>query len=145
MDTDGRVRNLPVAGCQVWDLKAAHDERGALLALEAGPNLPFQPKRVFFVYDVAEGTARGQHAHRVCSQMLLAAAGALTVTVDDGSDRIDVRLDRPEVGLFVPKGTWCVLHAFTPGAVLAVAASHPYDAEDDIKDYDEYLGWVQGG
>lgn len=145
MDTDDRVKSLPVGGCETWELVASRDERGALLALEDGPNLPFVPSRIFFVYDVPEGVARGQHAHRICSQMLVAVSGALTVTVDDGSDRADVRLDRPDIGLHVPSGTWCILQAFGSAAVLAVAASHPYDPADDIKDYNEYLAWVRDG
>ena len=100
------------------------------------------PQRLFYVYDVASEEVRGEHAHRNCSQFLLAMHGALSVVVDDGTTAMEVRLSSPDVGLLMPPMTWGVQYKFGAGALLAVLASHPYDASDYIRHYADYLELV---
>jgi UDP-2-acetamido-3-amino-2,3-dideoxy-glucuronate N-acetyltransferase len=117
----------------------ARDMRGSLMALELDSQLPFVPRRFFSVYGVPSRKVRGQHAHRVCHQYLVALSGSLTCLVDDGASRRTVTLDDPGKGLHIPPMTWGTQYNYSPDAVLAVFASHPYDADDYIRDYQEFI------
>lgn len=127
------------ARCSIWPLPRFSDLRGALVAMEYDRDLPFVPVRSFLVHDVPGEEVRGEHAHRWCSQLLLAAHGGLSVVVDDGTESTEVRLDRPDRGLLVPAGVWAVQYRFSSDAVLCVFASHAYDPADYIRDYEEFL------
>lgn len=120
------------------------DMRGSLTPLQDGKGLPFAPARVFLVYGVATSRLRGEHAHRVCRQFLVAAHGGVSVLVDDSVRRSEVRLSDPTVGLYLPPMIWGVQYKFDPSSVLMVLASHPYDAGDYIRDYDEFRRLVSG-
>ena len=132
--TPGSRRRLSARGSELWRLQEFHDHRGSLLPLEHSEHLPFEAMRSFLVYGVPENVVRGEHAHRACKQLLIAAHGALTVVVDDGSSKQAVRLDDPAIGLFVPPMIWAH-QLFERRAVLLVLASHGYDADDYIHDY----------
>jgi UDP-2-acetamido-3-amino-2,3-dideoxy-glucuronate N-acetyltransferase len=110
-------------------------ERGTLAAFE-GEALPFVPARFFVVFGVPAGSIRGDHAHRRCHELLIATRGRIEVSADDGATRGDFVLDTPSVGLYLPPRTWCTQHSHSPDAVLAVLASHPYDPDDYIRDFD---------
>ena len=115
------------------------DDRGKLTFGEAGAQLPFTPQRYFLVYGVEAGVIRGGHAHRRCSQFLIAVAGRVTVATDDGVDRKEHVLDRPELGLHIPPGVWADQRYMDRDAVLLVLASEPYDRGEYISDYEEFL------
>ncbi len=123
--------------------QAHGDSRGALVALEENKNIPFEIKRVYFMYDTREGISRGFHAHRTLRQVLFCPCGACTVMLDSGEEKICVRLDKPTEGLIVEPNTWREMYDFTFGAVLMVLASDYYDENDYIRDYDEFLAHVR--
>ena len=115
------------------------DKRGQLIALEEQKDIPFHIKRVYYLYDVPGGESRGAHAHKELSQLIVAASGSFTVTLDDGKVKRSFLLNRPYQGLLVVPGIWRDLDDFSSGSVCMVLASHPYDKEDYIRDYDEFL------
>jgi dTDP-4-dehydrorhamnose 3,5-epimerase-like enzyme len=126
-------------------MKLVEDLRGRLSVGEVGSDLPFAPQRYFMVFDVPGKDVRGEHAHRECAQFLICARGSVTVVVDDGQASEEVVLDRPDLGLYVPPMVWAVQYRYSPDALLFVLASHPYDARDYIRDYDEFLSIVTAG
>jgi hypothetical protein len=135
---------LSVAGVDVYELRVIRDERGELSVGEFGRDLPFAPKRYFLVYDVPTVEPRGEHAHKECHQFLVCVRGSVTLSVDDGTVRDDIALDRPSIGVHVPPMIWASQHHYSPDAVLLVFASHYYEASDYIRDYDAYLSAVRG-
>jgi len=128
-----------IKGADFVELKKASDHRGDLLAVEYGEHLPFEVRRVFFVMKVPADHLRGEHAHKECHQLLVCLQGAVTITVDNGLDRAEWVLDRPEVGLHIHPMVWAAQSRHVDQTVLAVFASHPYDADDYIRSYDDYL------
>lgn len=124
------------------ELAGAVDLRGDLTAIEFDDSIPFRPARVFFVHRVPDARVRGEHAHRTCHQLLVAAAGSVSVVLDTGGRRREVRLDDPRYGLHVPPLTWATQYRFTADAVLLVLASEPYDADEYIRDYEEFVALV---
>jgi hypothetical protein len=118
------------------------DERGKLSVGEIGAGLPFVPHRYFLVYDVPHSSARGGHAHKKCEQFMIAVSGSVAIALDDGSDRVNHVLDRPDLGLHVPAYVWGEQRYLTPNSRLLVLASEPYDREDYIASYDEFLRLV---
>jgi acetyltransferase-like isoleucine patch superfamily enzyme/dTDP-4-dehydrorhamnose 3,5-epimerase-like enzyme len=128
-----------VAGVVVHDLPLVHDLRGNLTVGEVPADVPFSPKRYFLVLDVPTGETRGSHAHRECAQFLVCVTGSCAVVVDDGTNRLEIALDRPSRALYIPPMVWATQYKYTRDAVLLVLASHSYDARDYIRDYDEFL------
>lgn len=118
------------------------DERGALVSLEEKKNIPFEVKRVYFMYGTKEGIRRGMHAHKTLKQVLFCPIGACTILLDDGKERTSVRLDKPTEGLVIEADIWREMYDFTPDAVLTVLASDYYDENDYIRDYDEFLRYI---
>lgn len=127
------------------DFQEHGDWRGQLVALEENKNIPFSVKRVYFMYDTKEGVVRGRHAHRKLHQILFCVAGACTISLDDGKERAEVRLEQPSRGLLIGPGIWREMYNFTPGAVLMVLASEYYDESDYIRNYDEFLESIRNG
>lgn len=121
----------------------ATDLRGSLAAVEFA-TLPFVPQRMFSVFDVPSRDVRGQHAHYRCEQLLICLQGSVDCLIDDGSRRTTYRLDSPEVGLHLPALTWGSQYNYAAGTVMAVLASRPYESEDYIRDYEEFLQAVSG-
>jgi dTDP-4-dehydrorhamnose 3,5-epimerase-like enzyme len=130
---------IKVSGVQLLNLKKNSDPRGNLLAFENDKALPFKVKRIFIVDGVPENEVRGIHAHRECWQFLVAVAGSITVGFDDGANAQELVLDRNDVGLLLPPLTYGRQFNFSPDAVLLVLASHSYDLNDYIDDYEEFL------
>lgn len=128
-----------------WPFTRFRDLRGSLVAAEFGDDLPFVPKRAFFVFDVPGESVRGEHAHHECEQMLVCVHGSVRVLVDDGRDRVEVVLESPDVGLYVPPLIWAVQYRFSKDAVLAVLASHAYDPGDYIRDYESFIELTDTG
>lgn len=137
------ITPLAVAGVVVHRFNYVHDLRGDLTVGNFGPEIPFTPARYFFVLNVPGAEVRGEHAHHVCHQFLVAAKGRVSVMVDDGHERQEVLLDSPDLGIYLPPLTWGVQYKYSPDAVLLVFASHAYDSNDYIRDYDEFLQVVR--
>jgi UDP-2-acetamido-3-amino-2,3-dideoxy-glucuronate N-acetyltransferase len=137
-ELEDAVTPTRVPGVTLHRLTSAQDLRGRVAAAEFA-ELPFRPQRVFAVFAVPSESVRGAHAHRTCSQLLVCTAGSVSCLVDDGATRDEVRLERPDVALHVPPMIWGTQWRYTRDAVLLVLASHPYDAADYIRDYEEFL------
>ena len=118
------------------------DERGNLVALEELDNVPFEIKRVYYMYNTEEGFVRGKHAHKSLEQILICVHGSCTVMLDNGTEKVYVKLDRPNVGLYVTNDMWREMYGFTEGAVLMVLASEHYDERDYIRDYHAFLKYI---
>jgi UDP-2-acetamido-3-amino-2,3-dideoxy-glucuronate N-acetyltransferase len=136
------ARSMKVRGVNLHQIPAFTDIRGDLIAMEISKELPFVPVRFFVVHDVPSGEVRGEHAHRECHQFLICIKGSVHVLVDDGSNRQEVVLDRPEMGLYIPARIWGTQYKYSGDAALLVFASHPYDANDYIRDYDDWVDLV---
>lgn len=120
------------------------DERGQLVALEEYKDIPFEIKRVYYMYDTKEGVRRGFHAHRRLEQILICIHGSCKVLLDNGRDKKVVHLEKPYEGLYIASNMWREMYDFTSDAVLMVLASELYDESDYIRDYDEYLNQING-
>lgn len=131
-----------VQGVRMYRMTHAVDLRGSLTAGQVGKELPFDVQRYFLVYGVPTVETRGEHAHRKCHQFLIAAHGCVHVVADDGKNRQEFVLDRPDIGLLLPAMTWGIQYRYSPDAVLLVLASDKYDPADYIRDYDEFLSTV---
>jgi UDP-2-acetamido-3-amino-2,3-dideoxy-glucuronate N-acetyltransferase len=128
----------------VVDLVEILDAKGSLIVGEFAAQLPFVVRRMFIISGVPEGEPRGIHAHRVCEQFLVCVQGSVKAMVDDGHRREVVTLDRASTGLYMPALTWGTQYDYSADAVLVVLASHPYDADDYIHDYDEFFSAAGG-
>jgi acetyltransferase-like isoleucine patch superfamily enzyme len=126
-------------GAQLYHLPAIKDLRGDLSVAEFGKDLPFLPRRCFWVFGVPNSEIRGEHAHKECGQFLIAVSGSISVLVDDGQHQAEVTLNKPNLGVYIPPGVWGVQYKYSHDAVLIVLASHGYDASDYIRNYDEFL------
>ena len=134
------MAQFSVNDCQIVDLGKIHGERrGDITVVENDGTLPFNVKRVYYLYDVPGGASRGAHAHRNLSQLIVAASGSFRVTLDDGSKKQTFFLNRPYQGLIVRPGIWRDLDDFSSGAVCMVLASEVYVKDDYIRDYQECL------
>jgi UDP-2-acetamido-3-amino-2,3-dideoxy-glucuronate N-acetyltransferase len=141
-EADALERSL-VGDVQLLRIQNVKDLRGDLAALEWERELPFIPKRTFFVYNVPNSSVRGEHAHKVCHQFLLCIYGSVSVVVDDGKNREEFLLNKPHIGIYIPPRVWAIQYKYSPDAVLFVLASHEYDSSDYIRDYEEYLGHLR--
>jgi dTDP-4-dehydrorhamnose 3,5-epimerase-like enzyme len=118
------------------------DERGMLVALEEFNDIPFEIKRVYYMYDTKENVRRGFHAHKNLEQILICIHGSCKVLLDNGRAKKVVSLEKPYEGLYVSGSMWHEMYDFSKDAVLMVLASDVYKEEDYIRDYDEFLGFV---
>jgi len=128
-----------VNDCKIIDLRKISDPRGNLTVIEGNGDLPFDIKRVYYLYDVPGGESRGAHAHRELQQLIIAASGSFTITLDDGTKKKSFNLKRSYYGLLVVPGIWRDLDDFSSGSVLLCLASEHYDEKDYIRDYEEFL------
>ena len=129
-----------VFDCFIVELDKHHsDRKGNLTVVENGVTLPFDVKRVYYLYDVPGGESRGSHAHKELEQLIVAASGSFRVTLDDGRTKRTFFLNRPYQGLYVKPGLWRDLDDFSSGAVCVVLASDVYRAEDYIRDYKDFI------
>lgn len=115
------------------------DDRGGLVAIEQLKDIPFEIKRVYYIFDVAEGVQRGFHAHKRLQQVMFCPHGSCKIRLDDGTEKAEVLLDSPDKGLLVKSNIWREMFDFTPGTVLMVLASDYYDESDYIRDYAEFI------
>ena len=128
------TEHLP-GGCRLIELKLRGDDRGSLVAIEAGIDAPFAILRAYYVFGTGDGVVRGLHAHRQLRQLAVSVSGACTMLIDDGKRRAEVRLDRPDQGLLMGAMVWREMHDFSPDCVLLVLADSAYDERDYIRNY----------
>ncbi|QTL92796.1 sugar 3,4-ketoisomerase [Aeromonas jandaei] len=120
-------------------LQAHGDERGSLIALEEGKNIPFPVKRVYYLFNTKEGVRRGFHAHKALKQVAIAVRGSCRFVLDDGSERVEVLLDNPAQGLLIESFMWREMCDFSDDCVLMVLADQFYDETDYIRDYSQFI------
>jgi hypothetical protein len=130
---------MPLADCKLVDLPRIHDPRGNLTFIEGGGrHIPFDIKRVYYLYDVPGGSERGGHAHKALSQLIIAMSGSFDVVLDDGHEKRRFHLNRSYTGLFVCPMIWRELDNFSSGSVCMVLASNLYDEDDYYRDYGDF-------
>lgn len=136
------MEKYSVFDCTIVELDKHHsDRKGNLTVVENNKTLPFDVRRVYWIYDVPGGESRGAHAHKELRQLIVAASGSFTVTLDDGVCKRSFFLNRPYQGLYVKPGLWRDLGDFSSGAVAMVLASDVYKIEDYIRDYQEFISF----
>lgn len=128
-----------VYDCTILQLHRHHRPQGNITVVENGETVPFDVKRIYYLYDIPGGESRGAHAHKELEQLIVAASGSFRVTLDDGKVKRSFLLNRPNQGLYVKPGIWRDLDDFSSGSVCMVLASEVYIKEDYIRDYDEFL------
>lgn len=128
--------------CKVLQFADFGDERGKLVVIEGGQNIPFDIQRVFYIYESDKTVVRGQHANRESEFVLINVAGQSKVRITDGSEEFIVNLDKPMMGVYIPKMVWKDMYDFSSDSVLLVLASTHYDGNEYIRDYRDYLSAV---
>jgi hypothetical protein len=127
-----------VYDCVILPLNKIHNRAGNITIVEGEKNIPFDVKRIYYLYDIPGGEDRGGHAHKELKQLIVAAGGSFDVILDDGMNKKIVTLNRPDYGLMVVPGIWRELIEFSSGSTCLVLASHGYSEEDYIRDYPEF-------
>jgi hypothetical protein len=131
-----------VYDCSLINLSRIDTGKGYISVVDNGRGvLPFEVKRIFYIYDIPGGKSRGAHAHKTCHQFIVAASGAFEILLDDGKVQKVAELNRPYVGLHVPPGIWASERDFSSGSICLILTSHEYDPEDYIRDYDAFKQW----
>ena len=123
-----------------FDIKG--DERGSLISLEENKNVPFDIKRVYYIFNTVEGIRRGFHAHKKLKQVLVCVAGSCKILLDDGKSKEEVSLDNPNKGLLIESIIWREMFDFSPDCVLMVLADEVYDESDYFRDYQQFLSYL---
>ena len=132
-----------VYDCSVIELPRIENAKGNITPVHSGINLPFEIARIFYLYDIPGGEARGAHAHRECHPFLVAASGSFEVVLDDGYNKRTVTLNRPYFGLHIPPGIWAAEQGFSSGSICLVLTSHIYDEADYIRDYASFINYTR--
>lgn len=132
-----------VFDCSILELPKINSREGNISFVENNKELPFDIKRIFYLYDIPGGESRGAHAHKTCHQFLIAASGSFEVLLDDGKIKKTVLLNQPYRGLHIPPGIWASEVNFSSGVICLVLTSHLYDPDDYIRDYKEYLNYLK--
>ena len=125
--------------CPVINFKEFGDDRGKLVIVEGAETVPFEIKRIFYIYDSDVDVIRGQHANRESEFVLINVAGTSKVRIADGKEELIIELNKPRMGVYIPKMIWKDMSEFSPDSVLLVLASTHYDANEYIRDWDEYV------
>lgn len=134
---------MPLTDCRIIDLPKIEDRRGNLTFVEANGQIPFDIKRVYYLYDVPGGSERGSHAHKTLQQFIVAMSGSFDVVLDDGYDQKRFHLNRSYFGLYLPPMMWRKLDNFSSGGVCMVLASRHYEEADYIRDYNDFKRAVE--
>jgi hypothetical protein len=136
---------MGIESCKLLDFPKIKDHRGNLSFIEGERHVPFDIKRVYYLYDVPGGESRAGHAHRRLASVIIAINGSFDVIIDDGREKQTYRLFRANQGLFLCPGIWRELHNFTSGSVCLVLASELYDESDYFREYGDFIKAVEGG
>lgn len=134
-----RLLNSKVSDCEIIDISKINSDAGNITVIENGANIPFDVKRIYYLYDVPGGEERGGHAHFELEQYIIAASGSFDVVLDDGTDKKKFFLNRPNLALHIVPGLWRELNNFSSGSICLVLASHTYSEEDYIRNYENFL------
>ena len=135
------MQKSTVADCQLITLPKNHQINGNLTAVTNSDEVPFEIKRVYYLYDVPGGFSRGGHGHKDLQQLIVALSGSFDLIVDDGTTKRTFTLSRPNVGVYMPAGLWRELDNFSSGSICFVLASHEYDENDYFRDYEKFIEW----
>jgi len=130
-----------VFDCKLVALQQNHNTNGKITAINGSYEVPFEIKRVYYLYDVPSGEDRGGHAHLELEQLIVAASGSFDLVLDDGENRRVIHLNRPFIGVLMPSGIWRELTNFSSGSICLVLASHNYEESDYIRDYNKFIIW----
>jgi oxalate decarboxylase/phosphoglucose isomerase-like protein (cupin superfamily) len=125
--------------CSIFELPRIKNRAGNITPVHNDVEIPFDIKRIFYLYDIPGGESRGAHAHRECHQFLIAVSGSFEVLLDDSKTKRLVQLNRPYIGLHIPPGVWASEVNFSSGSICLVFASHTYSESDYIREYSDYL------
>ncbi len=136
------MHNPTIFDCSLIYLPQIGSRNGHITALNNTKEVPFEIKRVFYLYDIPGGESRGAHAHYRCHQFLIAASGSFEVLVDDGQRKRLIMLNRPNLGLHIPPGLWASEINFSSGAICLVLASDTYDERDYIREYGDFIKYI---
>ncbi len=128
--------------CSIIDLGKVNFPEGNLTVIDNNFQFPFEVKRIFYLYDIAGGESRGAHSHKECHQFLVSASGSFEVELNDGFYKRQVFLNRPDIGLHIPPGIWASEINFSSGAICLVLASHCYDENDYVRNYNDFLKYI---
>lgn len=134
-----RNRRITVFDCSLIELPKIQNRAGNITPIHNNVEIPFNVKRIFYLYDIPGGESRGAHAHKECHQFLVAASGSFEVLLDDGKTKRLVQLNRPNWGLHIPPGIWASEINFSSGSICLVLASQYYNESDYLRSYEQYL------
>ncbi len=135
------MKTSTVFDCSLITLPINHQANGNLTSVSNGIQVPFDVKRVYYLYDVPGGFSRGGHGHLELQQLIVALSGSFDIIVDDGKVKRTFHLSRPNVGLYMPSGLWRELDNFSSGSICFVLASIEYDEKDYFRDYEKFIEW----
>lgn len=135
------MKTSTVFDCTMVELPINHQANGNLTAISNSIEVPFDVKRVYYLYDVPGGFSRGGHGHLELQQLIVALSGSFDIIVDDGKVKRTFHLSRPNMGLYMPSGLWRELDNFSSGSICFVLASIQYDEKDYFRDYDQFKAW----
>ena len=130
-----------VYDCVILPLSKIHNRAGNITIVEGQKNIPFDVRRIYYLYDIPGGEGRGGHAHRELYQLIVAASGSFNVLLGDGQNKKITTLNRPDYGLMVVPGIWRELFEFSSGAICLVLASRKYDKNDYIRSHDQFVNF----
>lgn len=130
-----------VKDCNIVNLTKIHNQAGNITVLENNKSIPFQVKRVYYLYDVPMGSERGGHGHYELEQFIVATSGSFTIVLDDGKDKKHFFLNDPSKALYIKPGIWREIINFSSGSICLVLASQEYNEKDYMRDYNKYLQW----
>ena len=132
-----------ISECKLFEIQSFEDERGGLSVLEKNNNVPFDNKRLYYLYYTKKNQIRGVHAHKKLEQIIIAFAGKFEILLDDGKTKKTFSIDRPNLGLYVSPGIWREVYPLEENGVCAVLASRKYEEEDYIHDYKDFIKYCQ--
>jgi dTDP-4-dehydrorhamnose 3,5-epimerase-like enzyme len=138
-----RSMDMTIEKCKIIHLPKIQDQRGNLTFIESGRHIPFDIKRLYYLYDVPGGTARAAHGHKKLQQLMVSMSGSFDITLDDGFNKKTFHLNRSYLGLYIPPMIWRDLDNFSSGAVCMVVASDFYDEGDYYRNYDSFISEVK--
>ena len=137
------MNRTTVFDCSIIELSRIQNRAGNITTVTNSVEIPFDVKRVFYIYDIPGGEDRGAHAHKECHQFLIAAGGSFEIELNDGVAKRTIMLNRPNFGLHIPPGIWAAEKGFSSGAICLVLASHIYNEIDYVRNYDEFVNLVK--
>jgi len=137
------MNNPNITDCTLINLPRIGDRNGQITSLNNLVDIPFEIRRIFYLYDIPGGESRGAHAHKQCHQLLIAASGSFEVVVEDGINKKQINLNRANIGLHIPPGIWASEINFSSGSICLVLASHVFDESDYIRNYLDYQKFVK--